>query len=614
MQVATTNTGLREHEQPMSWARALVLATGFFFLALVLIAQIPGYFYTVSTLATLARFEQGTLDLGLLAIGFGAVCFEIAMLYDPKPLIFPELFAAAGVVIGAIGGALLLYVYTAPAGHSREFLPASGYLFSPIWFQAQSIDVSSVGLIALMIGGGMFVIAILCRPILAGKLAGPAARLFTRLLLAVGMAILLVYITIFTFSPTTILGADQKGGAIGNVLLFIALAAFAVATMMWLLPVMVRHRQQFMPGVYLHGVVGLIGTIGVPLLVLWAAIYPIVYLIRQVDSTQFIVQCSQKNIIPGSCTFTQYTGYIICAIVVGVSFQVFALALYFWSTRRNTVLLGATIGMLYVGLAMLAVHVDTPSQTPLMLFFAAGIALLAYFFTVAGQREFAVLKEGALGCTGQWLVLGTGIFIYLAGFAVISMPGFFESEALGLNYIPGPKTLHDAFWALFLMSGLAAMQFTLLTTRRPMSQLRKFVMWVLLVGTALEVVGAIQGFTTDILSYGWNVAEGSHAVFIAGLCFEVVGLGAALFGAAIRASSVRWGLLVLLPILLGGAGAYIAYYWPGERAEVVVFCFIFCTVGAFAYAVAGPDWAAMYGDGYGAAAENGTVVPAETRS
>src|SRR5215469_2134906 len=99
MQVATTNTGLREHEQPMSWARALVLATGFFFLAIVLVAQIPGYFYTVSTLATLARFEQGTLDLGLLALGFGVLCFEISMLYDPKPLIFPELFAALGVII-----------------------------------------------------------------------------------------------------------------------------------------------------------------------------------------------------------------------------------------------------------------------------------------------------------------------------------------------------------------------------------------------------------------------------------------------------------------------------------------------------------------------------------
>ena len=202
MQVATTNTGLREHEQPMSWARALVLATGFFFLALVLIAQLPGYFYTVSTLATLARFEQGTLALGLLALGMGVVCFEIAMLYDPKPLIFPELFAVVGAGVAAIGVALLIYVATDPdPKRTREFLPSSGYFLSSIWFQAQSIDVSSVGLIALLIGTGMFAVAVLCRPVLAGRLSGAAGTLITRLCLAVGMAILGVYITWFTFAP-----------------------------------------------------------------------------------------------------------------------------------------------------------------------------------------------------------------------------------------------------------------------------------------------------------------------------------------------------------------------------------------------------------------------------
>lgn len=594
MQVASTNTALREHEQPMSWARALVLATGFFFLALVLIAQIPGYFYTVSTLATLARFEQGTLDLGLLAVGFGVICLEISFLYDPKPLIFPELFALIGAGVMAVGGALLIYVYTEDPAHPRELFPTSGYLFSSIWFQAGSVDLISVGLIALLIGGGMLSIALLCRPALAGRLNGSVARLIIRLCLAAGFAILGVIITLLTFAPKTILGPHQDDAAVSNVLLFIALAAIVVAIEIWLLPVMIRHRQQFMPGVYLHGVVGLIGSVGAPLLALFVVIYPLVYVIHQFDTTQFLVQCSQKTIVPGSCTFTQYTGYIICALVVGLTFQIFALALYFWSTRRNTVLLGGTIGLLYTGTAMLVVHVDDPTQLPLMFFFAAGIAVLAYFFTVAGQREFAVLKEGALGCTGQWLVLGTGMLIYLAGFAVISMPGFFESEALGLNYAPGAHTLHDAFWGLLMMSGLAAMQFTLLVTRRPMSQLRKFVMWVLLVGIALEIVGAIEGFKTDILSYGWNVAEGSHAVFVAGLGFEVAGLAVALFGAAIRASSIRWGLYVLVPILVGAAGAYTAYYWPGERAEIVVFFFIFCTVGAFAYAVAGPDWMMTY--------------------
>ncbi|HEX9115495.1 MAG TPA: hypothetical protein VGA61_05470, partial [Anaerolineae bacterium] len=349
MQVATTNS-VREHEQPMSWARALVLATGFFFLASILVAQLPGYFYTVSTLATLGSFEQGMLDLALLAVGIGVICLEIALLYDPKPLIPPILFALLGLGIAAVGGFFVLQVFLGPnfvwsGGFTGwpEYLPGvyqgphgqalywpvkdQPYLFSNIWFQLYSIDLTAVGMIALVVGGGMFLFAILCRPALAGKLAGPVRDLIVRLSLAVAIAIMAVYITIFTFSPATIIGnmkAPGTHGAIGNVLLFIALSAALVATMVWLLPLMIRTRRQFMPAVYLHGVVGLLGSIGVPLLLLWAAIYPLIYLIHQVDSTQFLVQCSQKDVIPASCTFTPYTGYIIVALVIGLTFQLFA--------------------------------------------------------------------------------------------------------------------------------------------------------------------------------------------------------------------------------------------------------------------------------------------------
>jgi hypothetical protein len=624
MQVATT--GQREHEQPMSWARALALATGFFFLAAILVAQVPGYFYTISTLATLARFEQGTLALGLLAAGMGVLCLEIALLYDPRPLIPPFLFAGAGTVIAAVGGFFVLQVFRGPCANDfittstnqpgwPELLPGSyscqphpvvtwpvagqSYLFSSIWFQPGSIDLASVGMIAALVGLGMVALAVLCRPALTGKLAGPGAALLVRVCLAAAFAIIAVYITFLTFAPQLIVGSASGSavsshhgthGPAGNVLLFLALCAVLLAIIVWLLPVMIRQRQQFMPGVYLHGVVGLLGTVGVPLLILWAIIYPLVYLIHQIDSTQFIVQCSQKTVVPGSCTFTPYMGYIIVALVVGLTFQLFALALYFWSTRRNTVILGVTIGLVYVGLAATLIHVDDPLQLPLSLFIATCIAILAFAFVWASQREFSVERAGALGCTGQWLVLGTGLLIYLFGFSVFSFPNFFESEALGLNYSVGAHLIHDAFWGALLMGGLALMQFTLLTRRQPMSQLRKFVMWTLLVAIVLELVGAIQGFHHDLLAGGWNVAEGSHAIFFAGVCIELVGLLAALFGAAIRASSLRWSLIVLIPALVGGAWAYVAYMWPGDWAELVVAGFIFCTVGGFAYAVMGPDW------------------------
>lgn len=601
MQAATV-APLREHEQPMSWARALVLATGFFFLAAILIAQIPGYFYTISTLSTLAPFEQGTLSLGLLAVGFGLIAMEIAFLYDPKPLFPPELFALAGAVIAAIGGLFLYQVYTRSW---HELLPDlttkngvtttwpianQSYLFNPIWFQVGSIDLVSVGMIGLFIGLGMLTYALLCRPALAGKLDGPVRDIIVRVCLVVAFAIAAVYITINTFSPKTVFDQHAKDSAIANILLFLALLAALLALQVWMLPIMIRHRQQFMPAVYFHGVVGLLGQVGAPLIVLWAAIYPIVYVIRQVDSTQFIVQCSEKTVIPGSCTFTQYTGYIVVAIVVGLTFTIMMLGLYFWSTRRNTVILAGTIGIVFLGLAATVIHVNDPLQLPVGLFLATCIAILAFGFTWASQREFAELSTAPLGCTGQWLLLGTGVLIYMGGFAIFSMPSFFESEALGLYYQPGAGLLHDAFWAMLLMGGLAAFQFTILTRRdQPMSYLRKFVMWTLLVAVLLELIGAIQGFHHDLLAGGWDVAEGSHAVFVAGICFEAVGLAAALVG-VVRANAWRWGLVVIISALIGAAVAYIAYNWGGNTAEIVVFGFIICMIGGFAYAAAGPDW------------------------
>src|SRR5215472_11583184 len=112
MQVTAT-APLREHERPMSWARAVVIATGFFFITAILVGQLPSYFFTISTLSTLARFEQGTLALGLLGVGFGLLSLEIAFLYDPRPLIPWPLFALVGLVAAAIG---LVFVYQVSVG------------------------------------------------------------------------------------------------------------------------------------------------------------------------------------------------------------------------------------------------------------------------------------------------------------------------------------------------------------------------------------------------------------------------------------------------------------------------------------------------------------------
>lgn len=597
----------REHEQPMSWARAVVMAVGFFFLAIMLVGQVPGYFFTISTLAKLTRFEQGFLAAGLLSVGLGVIALEIALLYDPKPIVPWPIFGIIGAGVTAIGAFFLIQVYT---GAWHEYLPdavvtsqvvngatvntttywptpGQAWLLNPVWFQPQSIDLQMIGLLGLVIGLGMLVIAVLNPAILSGRFVGPTRDYIVRISVAAAVALVAVWLTIYTFAPV-VFDATGSSGVVGNILLFIALLLALLALVAWLLPVMAAHRQQFMPGNYLHGVVGLFGSIGIPLLILWAAIYPIVYWIHQVDTQQFFVQCSQKTDIPGSCTFTPFTGYVICAIVFSIPFGLLIAGIYFWSTRRNTVVLGGTYGIVWVGMVATLIHQDNPQQLPIGLLVAVGIMLLAFVWTWATQVEFAPTRPEPLGCTGQWLVLGTLMLVYLMGFSLLSLPSFFETEALALFYQPGIGGLHDAFWALLLMGGFAAFQITLLVRRKPMSKVRKFAMWALLFAVVFEMVGSIMGFHWDVLFYGVNAMGGGQAWFVAGICFQVVGILAALY-AAVQAGSMRWALIIIVVALIGAGEGVILYNMNFVYEELVELGFFLAMLGAFAYVAAGPD-------------------------
>jgi hypothetical protein len=603
----------REHEKPMSWARAVVIAVGLFFLSIILLGQVSGYFFTISTLSRLTRLEQGTLALGLISIGLGLVAFEIAFLYDPKPLIPWPLFALLGAFIAAVGGYFIFNIYT---GRWHEYLPdatsvstvvdgkpvinvtywpnpGQSWLLNPAWFQPQSIDLQAIGLLGIVLGLGVFVIAVLNPVILSGTFFGPVRDYTVRVAAAASVALLAVWLTIYTFKPVVF---DPNGisGAIGNVLLFIALLAALLALVVWLLPVMVRNRGQFMPGNYLHGVVGLIAFVGIPLLLIWALAYPVVNLIHQVDTAQFWVQCSQKNDIPGSCTFTPFTGYIICAIVFSLPFGLLVMGLYFWTTKRNLVVLGGTYGIVWAGLAATLIHQDDPVQTPFGLLVAAGIILLAFAWTWATQVEFAPTRPEPLGCTGQWLVLGTLLFFYLMGFGLLSMPSFFEIEALALFYQPGHLGLHDAFWALLLMGGMGLFQLTVLKRRKPMGNTRKFALWALLFAVVFEMIGSIYGFHWDVLYYGVNAMGVGQAWFLAGIVFQVIGIAATLYS-ALQSGDMRWFVGILVVALIGVGWSVIIYNMPWVYVELVIMGFFIAMVGAFAYVAAGPDPEDLYG-------------------
>lgn len=614
MQVSAT-APLREHEKPMSWARAILIATGFFFVTAILLGQIPSYFFTISTLSTLARFEQGFLDLGLLALGLGLICFEVVYLYDVRPLVPWQLFAIVGIGLAAVGVYMDYQVFVGihatnvfGVGGWSEYLPDKfhigqntvywpikdqGYLFNPVWFQAQSIDLSAVGLIALYTGLGMLGFAVLCPLVLSNRLVGPLRDIIVRAGIGLGVIIAAIWLCTYTWAPSTVMPTNGAHGPLGNILLFIGLGAILFGLQAWLLPVMMNARQQFMPAVYLHGVVGLIGSVAVPLLVLWAIVYPVVDAIHSADNQEFWVQCSVKTDIPGSCTFTPFTGYIICAVVFGNLFALAIAGLYFWSTRRNTVVLAGTIAMVYLALAAQVIHVDDPVQLSMGFVIAIGIAVTAFVYTWATQREFAPTAVQQLGCLGQWLVLGTLWIIFLFGYAFFSLPKFFELESgLALFYNAGPHAIHDAFWGAALMGGLLVLQLVLLSTRKinPLDDVRMFVLATLLIAVVFEVASGIMGFTTDILSQGVTAMQASQVVAIAGLCFEAAGVLAALYGAARARGLVNgWTVSTVILGLIGTAWSFITYYMPGYFPELVISGFVIAMLGAFAYAAAGPS-------------------------
>ena len=619
MQITAANS-VREHEKPMSWARAVVIAVGFFFVTGILLGQLPSFIFVVSTLSTLTRMEQSFLDMGLLALGIGLMCFTLSFLYDPKPLIPWPLFFVGGMALAVVG---LFMVYQVRVGiHANgifgagwsEYLPDKfvsksgdvsywpadnpGYLFHPAWFQPQTIDLSAVGIIALLTGLGIASLAALNPLVLSGRLLGPIRDLLVRLSIGLAIVIAALWLTINTFANAV--PKDGDHGGIINIMLFIGLLLALFGLEVWLLPVMTANRQQFMPAVYLHGVVGLIGSVAVPLLVIWAVLYPLVNLIHGADSKQFFVQCSQKTLIPASCTFTPFSGYIICAIVFTNLFALLMAGIYFWSTRRNMVVLGGTIGMVFLAIAPLVIHLDLPSQIPVGILLATGIVGLAFIYTWGTQREFAPTAPQQLGCTGQWLVLGTLLLFFLFGFAFFSLPLYYELESgLAFFYEPGRLGLHDAWWMLLLMGGLGVYQLVVLMRRRyhPMGNWRKFALWVNAIALTLMVMAGISGFHNDVLQKGVDAMEGSHAMFVTAICFAIVGIAACAIG-AVRTRSIAWLVAILVSVLVGLALAFVAYNLDKPYPELVIFGFALTMVGAFAFTAAGPDPEDIYLTGY----------------
>jgi hypothetical protein len=529
---------LRTQEQPeqrMSWARAIVLAAGLFFVAMILTSQFPGYTYTVFTGARLTKFEQGMLDVSLVSLGLAILLMTVLFLFDPKPVIPPALVAFGGAVLTAAG--LIGLILIAISGH--QYLPDSpdfpagtgGTLFGSIWLQAQSIDLEAVSMIVMGTGFGVLVYALLAWAGFRKGLTG-LARDFLAWTAAIISAILMVlYVVLYTFQGENILGMGSgPAQLLSNIVLGAAILLAFGAVQIWFLPVMIAERRRYMPAAYLIVFFGLLPMFAI-FLVLFLAGYPLVYWIHSWDTTNFLTVCAVKTDVPATCTYTQYSGYILTTIINGQFFAAGLAAIYFWRSNRPAVILSMVVSFLFTAFSAVVIHTDT--QLRVALFIGTAVLLVTLVWTYSTRHEYASVAATQLGCTGQWLVLGTIILVYLAGFAFLSLQQFFETEALGISYAPGPSQLHDAFWSLLVFGGLGLVQFILLARRYTLSGLRKFSLWFVLLGMTLLVISGIQ-FS---LEFG-NGVQGRLLLF--GTTMYVVGLALVLVGSIFEITNSLW--------------------------------------------------------------------------
>ncbi len=505
--------------------------------------------------------------------------------------------------MAALGGAGILFVLTTGhqyfpdqtiqrgAGGTITTInwpdPAHGWFLNPNWFQPQTVDISAVALVVLFTGLGILSYAMLYYPWSRGRLTPVATSMIVRLSLVVAGALVLAYLTLFTFSNQYTTGLPA-GGAAENVVLGLALGLVLFALQVWMLPVMTApgNRQRFMPSIYLHAVM-LLQSVAAPLLVIFVALYPVVNWLYSVNLNDgYWVQCAVKSDVPNSCTFTPYIGYIIAGVVSGMLFTFVVAAGYLWNRKPAFVRSGATFSFVFCALAVLVTHdtdpVNFPFETPIALVLAIAIAILGVAWTMSTQREFvpAEMRNVALGCTGQWLVMGTLLAAYIGGFALFSFADFLDTEQ-NLIIFSGAHTIHDAYWVLLICIALAAIQFAFLMRRDPLGQVRKFALWLVLIGGGMQVVAAINFNPADSNNY-------ANTPYYIGVAIVLLGVLVSLYG-AFRSGSVGLAIVSFVFAAVGAVGAIVCSTLTPIPSDVLVAFTIFGGTGAVLYTIFGKD-------------------------
>jgi hypothetical protein len=478
-QQRANGSGVPAQTERISWARSMIFAAGFFFLAALLIGQIPGYINLAMTASSLVGFEQGILALAVVCLAGFIVIQIVVMLFDPKPVIPPIVFSVLGVPIALAGLAVILWAsYT-----NHQYFPAQNVFWYPLlggnvlWFPPLSFDLIMLGATIMGVGVTLVFFSILAlreqrNPDRSDAGTTPAVRA----MISFGITFLIVFMLFYMLvNPQSFASSHGLSLAAVNTIynvflgiaIFCALGAFALRFHYLLRPV----RKRTMSGLYLVGIN--LAQVGVIFLLAWFLVYPAIAWIHTwtfVGLGSYLTICGKASDVPQSCSFSQQAGYIINAFVTTNFFILLMAAIAVWKGRRNLVVVSCLTITAVIAMATLLVHMH-PDEIFIAELLTGGMLVLAVIWTSVARREFAVVGERNLGCVGQWLVVGTCLFIYIASFGFFSIPGFRETEpnipsVPGTGFNAGITGGAHAIVVFIVIGILAAIQFYFLVRNR----------------------------------------------------------------------------------------------------------------------------------------------------
>lgn len=491
----------RDVSERISWARAMVFAVGFFFIAAILVGQVPGYIYLQMTAASLEGMERGALGLGITCIGLFVIIQVIVLLFDPKPVMPPIIFTVLGVPVSIAGLALMLWATltgcTATNQTCNQYFPGPNTNIASVlggkflWFQQNAVDFVMLGTALLGIGLAMvFYSQLAIREMKNPDRRDPGTTPAIRWMIIAAVFLLIVFMLFYTLFDINGLGYGLVAGrpflgqkitntasaVVLGLALILVLGAFALRLHYLMRPV----RKRTMSTLYGIGALGF-AQLGAILILTWIVAYPLVAWIHTwsfIGLNDYLTVCARKTAIPVSCAFSPQAGYIADGIVSVNFFAMLMAAVWAWKSNRNLVIIGSIVITASIALATLLIHTG-PDELLVALLLTGAMLVLAAVWTSVARREFAVVGENNLGCLGMWLVVGTCLLVYLAAFAFFSIPLFANETEPNIPFvnglIVGPHvgandqpiiTQADAMVMLIVMGVLAAIQFYFLIRNR----------------------------------------------------------------------------------------------------------------------------------------------------